>query len=133
MAQLNQLSAQPVLDVEVHNYTGSTIVAGSVVILDTSNTGGANTAVGVTLPASDATPFGILVDDIPTLKTGRCRVLGVAVGIASATVHVGSYVKCDSAGKVLASTGGTYVTGIAMTEAVNGDYIKVLIDRSKNA
>jgi len=133
MTQLNQVAGTHLLDVPVHNYGESTLTTAFAVILDTSNTGGANTAVGVTLPASDANAFGILVESIPTLRTGRCRVQGIAPCTASGTVHVGDYLKTDSTGSVLKATAGTYVIGICMSEGVSGDIVNVLIDRSKNA
>ena len=133
MAQVNQLGAIHLLDISVHNYGGSDLAEGVAVILDTSNPGTATTMPGVTLPASDAKAFGILPAKIPAGKDGYCRVYGVAVGTATGTLHVGDYVMTDSAGGVKAQTAGLYTLGMALSEAVNGDRVQVLIDRAKNA
>ena len=133
MAQVNQLAATYLLDVPVHNYGGSDLAEGSAVILDTSNTGGANTAVGVTLPASDAKVIGILPSTIPAGKSGVVRVQGIANAIAGGTLHVGDVVMGNSAGKVVAQTAGLQQIGYCWSEAVNNDRVLVLIDRSKNA
>lgn len=133
MALNYQLSPTYLLDVPVHNYGVSDLAEGSAVILDTSNTGGANTAVGVKLPASDVNPVGILPTAIPAGKSGVVRVYGVASGIASGTVHVGDPLMTDSAGKVLAQTAGKFQIGICWSEAVANDRVLVLLDRAKNA
>lgn len=134
MAQIYQLAATYLLDVPVHNYSTTTDLAeGVAVILDTANPGGVNTAVGVTLPASDAKPFGFLTTKIPFGKSGVARVYGVASGVASGTLHVGDIVMTDSAGAVKAQTTGLAQIGICMSEAVSTDRVLVLIDRAKNA
>lgn len=134
MAQVYQLGGTSVLEIPVHNYSTTTDLAeGVAVIPDTSNTGGANTAMGVVLPASDAKPFGFLTTKIPFGKSGVCRVYGVAVGVASGTLHVGDIVMTDSAGAVKAQTTGLAQIGIAVSEAVSTDRVLVLIDRAKNA
>jgi hypothetical protein len=139
MAQLNQVSgiAVPGGDIVVKNYSGSDIGAGLAVILDATNTpkGSGVGPVGVTLPASDAAFFGITLETIPTLKTGRVRWMGAAVGTASATVHIGATVMCDSAGKILTQTAGKFQAGMAGSEALNADPILVFLTpgAAKNA
>jgi len=133
MAQVNQLAATYLLDVPVHNYGGSDLAEGVAVILDTTNTGGANTAPGVMLPASSAKSIGFLPSAIPAGKSGVMRVYGIASGIASATVHVGDVLMVDTAGKVLPQTAGLHQIGIAFSEAVANDRVLVLIERAKNA
>lgn len=136
MAQINQLAGTYVLDIPCHNYSSSVDLAANVaVILDTSNTGGTGTnpAPGVTLPASNAKPFGFTVSKIPFGKTGLVRVYGVAVATASGTIHVGDILMTDSAGAVLPQTTGLAQIGLALSEAVSTDTVLVLIDRAKNA
>lgn len=134
MAQVNQVAGTYLLDIPVHNYSTTTDLAeGVAVIPDTANPGGANTAMGVALPASDAKPFGFLVSKIPFGKSGLCRVYGIASAVASGTLHVGDIVMTDSAGAVKAQTAGLAQIGIAVSEAVSTDRVLVLIERGKNA
>ena len=133
MAQINQVSGAPLLDLTCKNTTGSDIAAGYAVILDTSNPPSSGTAPGITLPASDANAFGVTVDAIPNGKTGRVRVAGIAVCTSSATLHVGDYVETDSAGKVRDLQAGNYQLGICLGEAVSADAVAVLLAQAKNA
>jgi len=138
MAVLNQLAGTYLLDIPVHNFTGSTLVEGAAVILDTANPASTTFAAGVTLPASSAKPFGFLPSAIASGKSGVARVYGVSV--ANPTVGVslaaGDVLMQDSTGSVLLATAANPQIGIAMsavTTAVAGDKVLVLIDRAKNA
>lgn len=136
MAQLDQLAgiAIPGGDITVKNYGVSDIAEGLAVILDTTNTpDGGGTPIGVTLPASDVKSFGIAVTSIPAGKFGTVRVLGVAIGTASGTIHMGDFLMTDSAGKVLVAGAGKYTIGQAMSEAVTTDRVAVLIAKAVNA
>jgi hypothetical protein len=133
MTQLNQLAGTHLLDIAVHNYGGSQLNAGVAVILDTSNPPAANSAPGVTLPASDAAPFGVLIDNIPAGRSGKCRVYGVAVVNTTGTVHVGNTLMTTSTGSVVAQTTGLNQLGYCLSEGVTGDQVLILLDRSKNS
>lgn len=138
MAQLNQVAGTYLLDLPVHNYGGSQLNAGSAVIMDTGNVGGANTAPGVVLPASDVKGIGFLVDNIPAGRSGRLRVQGVAMGLPTVGVsfNPGDPLMCDASGFVLPQTAGKYQIGIAWSAIVTGvagDTCLVLVDRAKNA
>jgi len=135
MAQLNKLGNVPRNLLTVKNTSGADIAAGLAVIPDTTNTpGGSGTPMGVTLPASDVGAFAIAIETLTNTRLGRVAVVGsVAIGTASGTIHVGNYVMTDSAGKVLVQTAGKYQIGIALSEAVSGDSVSVLIAPAKNA
>jgi predicted RecA/RadA family phage recombinase len=138
MAVINQLAGTFLLDLPVHNYGGSTLAEGVAVIADTANPPGSNTAGGVVLPASDVAAIGFLTSAIPAGKSGTMRVQGVAVAnpTVGATIAFGAPVMTDSTGSVLTQTAGKYQIGYAwsaVTTAVSGDKVLVLIDRAKNA
>jgi hypothetical protein len=134
MAQINQLGRVPGIELPVKNYGVSDIAAGLAVIIDTTNTpAGSGTPMGVTLPASDAAAFGILVTTAVAGRMANVQLSGVAIGVASATIHVGDVLMTDSAGKLLPQTAGKFQIGVAMSEAVSTDNVAVLISRAKNA
>lgn len=134
MTQYNQVGGVGVVDLTFKNATGSDIAAGLAVIADSSNPPSPGVPGYITLPASDEKPLGITVDAIPNGKTGRVRVIGVAVCTCSAAVAFGAYVETDSAGKVLPQTAANYAIGVALgATAGTGELVSVLIDRSINA
>lgn len=138
MAVINQLAGVYCLDLPVHNYGGSQLNAGVAVILDQSNPPTSNTGVGVTLPASDAKSFGVLVENIPAGKAGRVRVLGVAVAIPTVgqSFNVGDPLMTDASGFVKPCGAGNYQLGVALSQvstAVSGDTCLIFLDRAKNA
>lgn len=138
MAVINQLAATYLLDLPVHNYTGSDIVDGAGLILDTANPASAAGANGVTLPASDVNAVGFANGTIPAGKAGLLRVQGVASAnpLVGASITVGTPLMTNSTGAVLAQTAAKFQIGYAwsaVTTAVAGDKILVLIDRAKNA
>lgn len=137
MAQINQLSAIPVSggDLTVKNYGGSDIAVKRVVKFDTVNTpgGAGSNPIGVVLTSSDVGAIGISLTTIPTLKLGQIRLLGAAVAVASATVHIGDPLKSDATGKVLPQTAATYQIGFAMSEAANTEDVLVWLAPAKNS
>ena len=138
MARYDQFAGTYLLDLPVHNYTGSTLAEGVAGILDTTNTASSNLDPGVTLPASDAKTIGFLPSAIPAGKSGVVRVQGVSVAIPTVgvTFAPGDPLMSDSSGFVKAQTAGLYQCGIAwtgVTTAVATDRVLVLVERAKNA
>jgi hypothetical protein len=138
MAVINQLAGVHLLDLPVKNNGVSTLAEGAAVILDTANPASTSAAAGVVLPASSAKPVGFLVSAIPAGKTGLVRVQGIAVAnpTVGATIAAGDPVMVDTTGSVLPQTAGLYQVGIAwsaVTTAVAGDKVLVLVERAKNA
>lgn len=135
MAQINQLSRTrvPGGDDTVKNYGVTDIGAYLAVILDTTNTPGSGTPKGVTLPASDVGAYAFTITPLVAGKLGQVQTLGIAIGTASATIHIGDYLMTDSAGKVLPQTAGKYQIGQAQSEALTGENVLVRIATAKNA
>lgn len=130
MAQYNQLSGYPLLQMTVYNGTGSDIAAGYCVTLDASYPEATYGAPGVKLTTGDTDFVGVTSTTIPNGKTGTMTVAGIVDVICSAAITVGTTlsVMSDSAGKVLARTTGLRSVGIPLsTTAGTGEHVRVLL------
>lgn len=136
MAVYNQLSALPIPggDFVFKNYGGTAIAAGLGVLCDGTNKGDANNPPGVVLPTSTggvAKTIGITVETIPAGGMGRVRVIGAAVGLANATLAPGDPVELSDVaahlGEIIAAASTHRGVGIALSDAVAGDPILVLV------
>lgn len=129
MTQLNQVSGfgVPGGDVGVKNYSVTDMAAGIWVSLDTVNTPSNTAPVGVVLPTNDTKPFGVTVTAIAAGKIGLVRWMGGGIGTASATIHIGDVVMCDSNGKLLPQTATHFQVGIAGSEAASTEPVLIYI------
>jgi predicted RecA/RadA family phage recombinase len=105
------------------NATGSTIVKGAVVKLDT-------TSEQIVLPgASTDGCFGVAREDIPTGTWGNIQTGGLAICLAASGITVGQQLMPDTNGKVAtwSAAGGTNAAliGVAQTAASASDYLEV--------
>jgi predicted RecA/RadA family phage recombinase len=138
MPIINQLAGTHLLDLPVRNYGVADLAEGAAVMLDTTNVASSQQAAGVVLTASAANAIGFLTSAIPVGKAGTVRVQGVAVAnpLVGTTIAAGAPVMTNATGAVLAQTAGNAQIGYAwsaVTTAVAGDKVLVLIDRAKNA
>jgi hypothetical protein len=135
MAQINQLGSIPISggDLTVKNYQGSDIAAKRVVKFDTVNTPDTSKARGVLLTSDSTFALGITLVTLVAGRLGQIRLLGAAVAVASATVHIGDWLMSDSAGKVLPQTAALTAIGRAMSEAANNEDVLVWLCPAKNA
>jgi len=125
-------------DVPVKNTSGSALTAGQLVKLDTSNPISASQPfMGIVLTSAVADfPFGFLVENIPIAGTGRCRIEGIAVGIAVGAITVGTIVGASAAtsGDVVAYTATDPSVGqICNTTTAAADPALVRMAVSRNA
>jgi len=125
-------------DRSVKNTTGSAMVPGQTVKLDTANpVSGTQGAPGVVLTAAVADfPYGVVVENIPAGGYGRVQLEGEAICIAQAAIAVGAIVGAGAgvAGDVIAYTAANPSLGQAMTAAANAaDPVLVRMSISKNA
>jgi Uncharacterized conserved protein (DUF2190) len=123
-------------DIPYYNATGATINAGECLMVDTAHLIGASQgAVGMT-PTTAVTSKGIgfAVENTPTGQTGRCRVYGVAVGIAAGAITAGDTVGGHAtAGDVTTSTPGDCYVGTALsTTTTAADPVMVLVNPGGN-
>jgi Uncharacterized conserved protein (DUF2190) len=138
-------TAVPGGDIGCINTSGSTITAGSVVIIDATNsltttgvTGFAAglPAPGVTVSGTAGYAFGVAIETAVTLAPLRVRRIGIALCLATAAViTAGDRVKTANTGQVLTSASGTPTVGQALnTTAGNAnDPVLVAIDIANNA
>ena len=138
MAVINQLAGTHLLDLPVRNYGVSAIVEGACVMLDTANPATSSGAAGVVLTASAANAIGFAVNAIPAGGSGLVRVQGIAVAnpLVGTTIAAGAPVMTNATGTIVPQTAAAAQIGYAwsaVTTAVAGDKVLVLIDRAKNA
>ncbi len=136
MATYNQISSLPIMggDVAFKNYSGTEIPSGTAVLFDGTNKGDVNNAAGIVVPTASAgvaKTAGVTVERIPSLGTGRVRMLGGAVAVANATLNPGDLVQIDDTalhmGEVKAAASTNELLGKALSAAVAGDPILVWI------
>lgn len=124
-------------DVPVKNTSGGALTSGQLVKLDASNPLSASQPfMGVVATAAVTDyPFGFLVENVPTGATGRCRIEGIAVGIALGAVTVGAVVGASAtAGQVTTYTPTDPSVGQACsTTTTAADPILVRMAVSRNA
>lgn len=138
MAIYNQIGSYAVTggDIPFKNATGSDIAAGIAVVMDTT----AGRVMHVKPPAaagSVAGSIGITVEAIANGKVGRVRCVGAAVATAHGTINPGEGVQIENAsgheGKVIVCGAATTQLGRALTAAVDGDQVLVLVGVATNA
>lgn len=137
MAVFNQLAGLPIPggDFVFKNSTGSTIASGLGVLFDGVNKGDANNPPSILLPTAAggvAKTAGVTIEAIPAGGTGKVRVFGAAVCIANATITPGTLVQVDDTatflGQVKVAASTNEILGKAISDAVAGDPVLVIID-----
>lgn len=122
-------------DLAVKNTEASTtIAAGNVVKLDTSNLlSGTQGNFGVLQGTADAIPFGVAMESIAAGKSGRARPMGPVVqATASGAITAGTSVQADSAGKVKTAVTDKAALGVALTTTTtDGDPILVMLQAAE--
>lgn len=136
-------------DVSAANYAAygsADIPEGRIVLLDTSNTFGANQPRGVVLPTASggvAGTYGITIETLRAknasgeLRVGRVRIAGSYWVPANGSITAGDAIQAsDTADKLgYAKTAGAGVeqVGKAITSAADGEMVLVEIARARNA
>lgn len=137
MATYNQISSLPIIgaDVPFKNYSLSTIPSGTAVLFDGTNKGDVNNAAGIVVPTASggvAKTAGVTIEAIPSLGTGRVRMLGGAVAVANATMNPGDLIQIDDAsshmGEVKVATSTNEILGKCLSAAVAGDPVLIWVN-----
>lgn len=106
-----------------YNATGSTIVKGTIVKLETTTP----TYPFQVEPAAAATDkmVGVAMADIANLAWGDVQVAGTAVVLAGGTVGEGLNVTSDGAGAGVLASSGNAIIGRSLTAGVAAAYFEV--------
>jgi hypothetical protein len=136
MATFNQLVGINIqnADLPFKNYSGSDIPSGTGVLFDTVNKGDVNNAAGIVVPTAAGgvvKTAGVTIERIPAGQSGRVRMLGAAVCVASGTLNPGDFVQVDDTGGLLGNVKAIAATneilGRVLSAAVVGDPVLVWV------
>lgn len=129
-----------IADAVVKNTSGTDMVVGALVKLDTGNPQSSTQAApGVVLTSAVGdVAYGVLAENIKNGQQGRCQVVDgtIAVCIAAGVIAVGATVGPSGAtsGDVTTYTAANPSVGQALTAAASlGDPIRVILAKAKNA
>lgn len=136
MAIYNQLVGINIqnADLPFKNYSAVDIPSGTAVLFDGTNKGDANTAAGIVVPTAAGgvvKTAGVTIERVPAGQTGRVRMLGAAVCVASGTLNPGDFVQVDDTvsvmGQVKAIASTNEILGRVLSAAVAGDPVLVWV------
>lgn len=142
MTQINQVGgwSVPGGDVTFHNYGGSDIPDGTIVLYDTSNPGSLTQAPGCVVPTASGavSPVaGITIGVIPAGGAGTVRQLGAAAVTADGSVTSGDSIQASNTaskmGRGKTCGAGIEQVGKAYGNASDGDQFVVILHIARNA